>query len=246
MITTESGKKLLIDCGIGIRALTRALKEKDTALSEIRAVLITHEHADHIFSVGQLSEGYDVPVFANSVTMSVLKRKTGLKGGYYFENVNPFTLMGLEIKPFRTSHDAVFPVGYSIADGNSKFTYATDLGFFSQSVKDATRDSNLVMIESNHDVNMLLNGPYPRHLKERILSTRGHLSNTNCSDAVVEIMNAGTKNFILAHLSEQNNTYELARDNTLSTLEKRGAKLGEDYNLWVATQQGLKETIIVK
>ena len=246
LITTGEGKKLLIDCGISARALTSALRKKNTSLSEIKAILITHEHADHVHSVAQISEAYNVPVFANSVTMSALKRKTGLKGGYFFEETSPFNIMGLEIRPFRTSHDAVYPVGYSLLDGESKFTYATDLGYFSPSVKENVKDSDVVLIESNHDVDMLLHGPYPKYLKERILSNRGHLSNHNCAEAIRDILNLGTKKFILGHLSEQNNTYALARETTLNLLEKSGATLEKDYNFFIATQQGLDETILTK
>lgn len=246
LITTAEGKKLLIDCGISARALTNALRKRKVSLNDVKAILITHEHADHVHSVAQISEAYNIAVFANAVTMSALKRKTGLKGGYYFEDTNPFTLLGLEIRPFRTSHDAVYPVGYSILDGESKFTYATDLGYFSPTVRENVKGSDLVLIESNHDVDMLLKGPYPRLLKERILSQRGHLSNLNCAEAIREIMESGTKNFILGHLSEQNNTYDLARDTTLELLSKGGAKPGTDYNLIVATQQGLDESLTTK
>lgn len=246
LITTANDKKLLIDCGISARALTNALRKKETSLSEVKAILITHEHADHVHSVAQISEAYGIPVFANAITMSALKRKTGLKGGYYFEDVTPFTLLGMEIRPFRTSHDAVYPVGYSLLDGDSKFTYATDLGYFSPSVKESIKGSDLVLIESNHDVNMLLNGPYPRMLKERILSDRGHLSNASCAEAIREIMDSGTKKFILGHISEQNNTFELAHDTTLNLLSSSGATLHKDYEYFVATQQGLAETITTK
>lgn len=246
MITASDGKRLLIDCGISLRALSNALKARGTSLNEIKAVLVTHEHSDHIASCAQITDAYGIPVFTNAVTMSTLKRKTGLKGGYYFDEVTPFTLCGLEIRPFRTSHDAVYPVGYSIADGDSRFTYATDLGYFAPSVKEAAKGSDLIMIESNHDVEMLLNGPYPRHLKERILSTRGHLSNENCAKAIGELMDMGTKKFILGHLSEQNNTYALAHDTTAAFLEKCGAHAEKDYFFDVATQQGLDKTICTK
>ncbi len=246
LVTTENGKKLLIDCGISARALTNALKKRSVSLNEIKAILITHEHGDHICSCSSLSDAYHIPIFANAITMSALKRKTGLRGGYYFEETNPFTLLGLEIRPFRTSHDAVYPVGYSLADGNSKFTYATDLGYFSESVKESAKGSDLILIESNHDVDMLLNGPYPQPLKERILSSRGHLSNKSCANAVVELMDLGTKNFILGHLSEQNNTYDLALQTTLESLRALGAKQGEDFTLKVATQKEGLETIEIK
>lgn len=246
LITTANNRKILIDCGISVRALNTALAQKSTSLNEIKAILITHEHGDHIHSVGQLSDIYGIPVFANAQTMSTLKRKKGLKGGYYFEDTTPFSLLGLEIRPFRVSHDTVYPVGYSILDGDSKFTYATDLGYVSPSAMENLKGSDLVLIESNHDVEMLLHGPYPQPLKERILSPRGHISNATCASTVCDLLDAGTKKFILGHLSEENNTYQLAYDTTLNALQGKGAKLNEDFEYFVATQQGLLETVTTK
>ncbi len=239
-------KRILIDAGISVRALKTALSEKGASLNEIKAVLVTHEHIDHISSCASLSDLYGIPVFTNAITMSALKRRTGLKGGYYFENTSPFTLIGLEIRPFRTSHDAVCPVGYSISDGDGRFMYATDLGYFSPSVKEMAKGVDLLMIESNHDVDMLLNGKYPYHLKERILSERGHLSNRSCAEAIREIMNFGTKKFILGHLSEENNTPDLAKNETVELLKRSGATIDKDYVLEVALKHGLTATMEVK
>ncbi len=245
MITTGE-KRILIDAGIGIRALKNALTARETSFSDVKAVLVTHEHTDHVAACAQLSDMYGIPIFTNAITMSALKRRTGLKGGYYFEGTTPFTLAGLEIRPFRTSHDAVCPVGYSIADGDSRFTYATDLGYFSPSVKEIATGSDMVMIESNHDVNMLINGRYPYPLKQRILSERGHLSNKACADAVRGLLDNGTRKFILGHLSEENNTYDLAYTETTELLAQLGALNGKDYELQVATQLGLQKTMVTK
>ncbi|MBO7156334.1 MAG: MBL fold metallo-hydrolase, partial [Clostridia bacterium] len=142
IMVKSAEKRLLIDCGIGIRTLGKALNQAGTSFNAISAILVTHEHNDHVSSVAQVSEAYGIPVFANAVTMSALKRRTGLKGGYYFEDVTAFTLAGMEIRPFRVSHDAVYPVGYSIADGDGRFTYATDLGYFSPTVREAVKGSD--------------------------------------------------------------------------------------------------------
>ncbi len=246
VLVSSDEKRILIDCGISIRALTSSLKERNLSISDVQAILITHEHGDHVCSCAQLTEAYGIPVFTNAITMSALKRKTGLRGGYYFEETSPFVLCGMEISPFRTSHDAVYPVGYSIADADSKFTYATDLGYFSNTVKESAKGSDLILIESNHDVERLLNGPYPKYLKERILSSRGHLSNDHCAIAVRELLESGTKRFVLGHLSEQNNTHDLALSTTLNLLTSSGATLGQDYELHVATQRGLPLTLEAK
>lgn len=245
VLLTSGVNRILIDCGVGIRALTDGIKSAGAGWNSIKAILVTHEHADHIKSASVLAENYSIPVFTNVETMSVLKRKYGLKGGYYFEGTNPFTLGGMEIRPFKTSHDAVYSVGYSVEDGDSKFVCATDLGYFSESVLEATKGADLVLIESNHDVDMLLNGPYPPFLKQRILGATGHLSNEACGKAIVKIMETGTKNFILGHISEHNNTYDRARESVTEVLRECGAQ-EKDYNLRVATQKGLNETVCAK
>lgn len=246
IMVKSAEKRILIDCGISVRSLGKALSQAGSSYGAISAILVTHEHNDHVASVAQVSEAYGIPVFANAITMSAVKRRTGLKGGYYFEEVTPFTLAGMEIRPFRVSHDAVYPVGYSIADGDSRFTYATDLGYFSPSVKEAIKGSDLLLIESNHDVHMLLHGPYPQRLKERILSQRGHLSNRNCAEVIRESLESGTKKFILGHLSEQNNTEDLALTTNVTLLEEWGAHKDKDYELYVANQKGLEPTVTTK
>lgn len=245
VLLTSGVNRILIDCGVGIRALTDGIKSAGAGWNSIKAILVTHEHADHIKSASVLAENYSIPVFTNIETMSVLKRKTELKGGYYFEGTNPFTLCGMEIRPFRVSHDAVYPVGYSVSDGDSRFVYATDLGYFSEGVFEATKGADLVLIESNHDVDMLLNGPYPPYLKQRILGESGHLSNVACGKAIAKIMESGTKNFILGHISEHNNTYDCARQSVTDVLRECGAQEG-DYHLHVAMQKGLKEIVCAK
>ncbi len=246
-VLVSSGKnKILIDCGVCIRKLTEGLTSANTTWNNVKAILVTHEHDDHIKSCTVVQDNYAVPVFTNADTMSEIKRKTGMKGGYYFEGTAPFTVAGMEVRPFKISHDAVYPVGYSISDGESRFVYATDLGYFSQTVLDAVKGADAVLIEANHDVSMLLNGKYPPFLKQRILGERGHLSNEACGKAIIEIMESGTKNFILGHISEQNNTYDLARESVTEILASAGATENKDYSVWVATQSGLTEVICAK
>lgn len=246
VLVTSGTKRILIDCGMDISTMTRGITSVGASWNSVKAILVTHEHGDHIRSAVNLQENYAIPVFTNINTMTVLKRKTELKGGYYFEGTSPFTLCGMEIRPFRVSHDSIYPVGYSIADGDSRFVYATDLGFFSREVAEATRGADLVLIESNHDVDMLLKGPYPPYLKQRILSDHGHLSNVACGKAIAEIMESGTRNFILGHISEHNNTYEVARASVEEYLASVGATHGRDYTMHVATQKGLEEVVCAK
>lgn len=243
VLITSGESRLLIDCGVSVTRLAAALAEAGTDFSGLKGILVTHEHDDHIRSIAAVSENYAIPVYANERTLNAVKRRTGMKGGYYYTDVNPFAAAGFEIRPFRISHDAVYPVGYSVSDGRSRFVYATDLGYFSPTVMEAAAAADIVMIESNHDVNMLIHGTYPRYLKERILGTRGHLSNLSCAQAMIKIAETGTRKFILGHLSEQNNTYELAYGTAVENMDKAGARKGEDYEMVVATQYVNAETV---
>ena len=243
VLITSGEKRLLIDCGVSASRLAAALAEAGTDFTAVKGILVTHEHDDHIRSIAAVSENYAVPVYANERTLNAVKRRTGMRGGYYYKDVNPFAVAGFEIKPFRISHDAVYPVGYSISDGETRFVYATDLGYFSPTVMGAASGADVVMIESNHDVNMLIHGSYPQYLKQRILGTRGHLSNLSCAQAMIKIAETGTRKFILGHLSEQNNTYELAFGTAMENMEKAGAQRGRDYEMVIATQYANAETV---
>lgn len=243
VLITSGTKRLLIDCGVSAARLNAALKEAGADLTEVKGILVTHEHDDHIRGIAAIAENYGIPVYANERTLNAVKRRTGMRGGYYYKEVNPFAAAGFEIRPFRISHDAVYPVGYSVSDGETRFVYATDLGYFSPTVMEAASGADVVMIESNHDVDMLIHGTYPQYLKQRILGTRGHLSNLSCAQAMIRIAETGTRKFILGHLSEQNNTYELAYDTATENMEKAGARKGEDYEMIVATQYVNAETV---
>ena len=234
VLVTAGGSGILIDCGISVSKLRQGLERAGVSPSCIKGILITHEHDDHIRSAALVSENYSIPVYAEERTMIAVKKRTGLKGGFYFRGTSSFSLAGMEIRPFVTPHDAVYPVGYSVSAAGRRFVYATDIGWFSPSVTDAMSGADGVMIESNHDIDMLLNGSYPKHLKQRILSQRGHLSNASCAEAVMSIMDSGTRKFILGHLSEHNNTERLAFETTVEALGKRGAEYGKDYILKIA------------
>lgn len=234
VLVSVNGSNILIDCGIPVTRLRRGLEAAGVSLSSVKGILLTHEHDDHIRTVAAVSENYSIPVYAEERTMRAVKRRTGLKGGFYFTGTSAFSLAGMEIRPFLTPHDAVFPVGYSVNTAEGRFVLATDIGWFSPSVTEAMRGADIVMIESNHDVDMLLNGSYPKYLKQRILSQRGHLSNASCAEAVIKILDSGTRKFILGHLSEHNNTTTLALGTTVEALGKLGAEAGTDYEICVA------------
>ncbi len=237
--------KILVDCGFPLKKLASRLLAVGTSPYDINAIVVTHEHGDHIKGVTELSDKCKIPLYIASKTHSVLKNKvctgnpndgTPLQYAHTFNCPTQFEVNGITITPFRTSHDAVYPVGYVFSDCDGKAVYATDLGAVTPTVAEVAMGADLIMIESNYDFDMLQRGKYPAYLKARIQGIKGHLSNTNCSDFVTKLYNAGTKNFILGHISQQNNLPELAYISSVEALKAIGAEYGRDYNLFVADQ----------
>lgn len=235
VLVSSEEHRILIDCGFGIRELSARLMSQGITLDTLEGVIITHEHTDHIKAIRSLGDNHNVPVYLHQRTCCALGSCVP-DNAYIFSTLNGFLLGGFEIRPFQTSHDAAYPLGYSISDGNSRFVYATDLGFVSNEVYAAARKADIVMLESNYDKQMLINGSYPAFLKRRILSNQGHLCNTDCAAAVQKLANWGTKNFILGHISQENNRKELVYNTTLEALCKDGGRLHKDFELSIALQ----------
>ncbi|MEM4267855.1 MAG: MBL fold metallo-hydrolase [Candidatus Woesearchaeota archaeon] len=197
----------LIDAGIGIRDLDEKLHLLGKRINAIDAVFITHEHIDHVRAVPQLAR-LDVPIFMSNGTYNAL----GLK----LRNFVPIcagqeiAIKDIRVKAFEKFHDSAEPLGFSILCGETHACFATDLGKCSSSVKEEIGKSNFLLLESNHDIEMLKSGPYPIHLKRRILSSLGHLSNEDSALAVLENANSRLEHIMLAHLSEINNRPEIA------------------------------------
>lgn len=233
--------KILLDCGLGIRVILERLKAVGTSLNEISAVCITHEHTDHIVSASELGDAYNIPVYANKLTAQAIKRRVGVKN--VIEYSSGFGIGSIDVTPFSISHDAVSPVGYKFTDKDSSFLYATDLGYVNEDVMRLSKGADVVMLESNHDREMLINGRYPQYLKERILSDRGHLSNETCANTIQKMLEKGTKSFILGHISEENNLPELAFWQTTTALDKMGASIDKDYKLIVSLQREVSEKV---
>lgn len=243
VLITNATTRVLVDCGLPIKELTKRLLKVQVTLSELDGVVITHEHDDHIKSIMELSEGYRVPVYLHRQVHSLLKSKLHLSATTPFDTLESFPVGNIEIAPFRTSHDAVYPVGYTLTDTDSKVLYATDLGFVPPRILDEAKEANVVFLESNHDLHMLKNGRYPAFLKQRILSDRGHLSNEDCARAILEMCSWGPKKFILGHLSEENNLPEIAYWETVHGLESKGGKQNRDFSVHVASQREILEEI---
>lgn len=238
--------KFLIDCGFSFKGLKERLRFADTKIEEIEAVIITHEHGDHIKSAKILSELCGIKIYGTPKTLEATRSAVGHFSGSDILNYEAFPIGNIEVQPFRIPHDAADPVGYAISDYNSRALYATDLGYVTVDMLLLAEESELIMIESNYDADMLKNGPYPSFLKARISSKYGHLSNDYCARAVLTMAKKGTKKFILGHLSECNNTPSKASEKLTEVMTKAGAVSGVDYLASVATQKAISARVCAK
>lgn len=229
--------KILIDSGLTGKKIQEGLKEIDINPEEIDAMVITHEHDDHIKSAGILSRRFNIPIYANTKTWEAMSKSIGKVNDEnirVFEGYEPFEIGDILVKPFPIPHDAASPCGYSFMHGGKKVSVATDIGYVTEEIKANIMNSDLILLEANHDVEMLKVGPYPYHLKRRVLSNEGHLSNEDAGKAIVEIINGRTSKIILGHLSNTNNYPELALRTVISVLQMNGIIDGEHIEIDIA------------
>ena len=211
LLLSGSGTHILIDAGISMRRIQQSLARSDLSMREIGGVLITHEHSDHISGLKMLIKHCAPPIYA---PRTVANRLRGClpeaEGLLHVIPVNEaFNIGSLTVNAFHTPHDTDESVGYRV-EGEGIFALATDMGHVTEEVFSALSGADTVLIESNHDEEMLRYGPYPVYLKRRILSDRGHLSNACCAELVRKLALGGTRRIILGHLSRENNTPALA------------------------------------
>ncbi|MFL0247649.1 MBL fold metallo-hydrolase [Candidatus Clostridium stratigraminis] len=237
-IFVSSGKtKVLIDAGLPGKNIEKALKEINENASELDAIFVTHEHIDHIKGVGVLSRRYDIPIYANELTW---KAMSSLVGNIKEHNImvmskNYTSIKNMDIKSFPISHDAAAAQGYALYHNKKKAAVATDLGYYSDIVRENIEDADVLLFESNHDIEMLKFGPYPYNLKRRILSDIGHLSNEDCGKAIADMIDGyKRKKVVLGHLSKTNNYPELAYQTVVNILTARKISLNKDIGLTVA------------
>lgn len=240
VLINNGTNRLLIDAGLSINVLYKKLKALDLTLDDIDGVLLTHEHNDHITSSEALSAF--IPIYSHPTTLEYVANKYALPLRKQMEIEEQYFNIGtFDILPFRTSHDALHPYGFVINDHDSKLAYLTDTGFISKGVMNVIKGSDTVMIESNHDKELLLSGVYPYYLKKRILSEVGHLSNEECALTIASLIEYGATKFMLGHLSEKNNLPELAYWTTTNYLTRKGIDTS-DYKLKIASQ---KQTVFL-
>ncbi len=230
--------RLLIDAGKPGRSITDALRLIGVDPETLDGVLITHEHSDHIAGAGVLARKYGLPLYATRGTWLGMEEKIGRVDPSLrreFSAGTDFYLGELGIESFSIPHDAADPVGFRLWGGAMSVSTATDLGHMSRDVFERIRGSSLILLESNHDPDMLRANPrYSPQLKQRILGERGHLSNETCAGALVRLVEAGTGTLILGHLSGENNTPELALQVTLNRMNQEGMRQGRDVRVDVA------------
>lgn len=226
ILVSHGATHLLVDAGISCRRIKNALAALGLTPGELTAILITHEHSDHISGLATLFKQYHLSVWCSKGTGRQLAYRIAFLEEvlHTFEPGEAFQLGNLTVTSFATSHDAADSVGYTFTDGVRKAAIVTDLGVVTPVVEDCVRGADLLVAEANHDPGMLMDGPYPPYLKQRILGERGHLSNAACAQLA---RGSGAKTVVLAHLSAENNCPALA-------LETVRAHLGEDVTVEVA------------
>lgn len=236
IFVSSGNTKILIDAGMSGKSIENALAIINQSPSEIDAIFVTHEHIDHVKGVGVLSRRYDIPIYANEPTFDAMANCIGRiadKNRMIIDS-RCISINDMDIINYDIPHDAACPFGYSIHADNKKVCIATDLGHFTEEVRHSIEDADVLLLESNHDIEMLKFGPYPYTLKKRILSDVGHLSNEACGNAIVKITNDKHKNIILGHLSKTNNYPDLAYQTVVNILTENGIKLNSDITLTMA------------
>lgn len=241
--------KVLIDAGLAGKKIDDALKHIGEESSSIDGIFITHEHIDHIKGVGVLSRKYDIPIYANDNTWAVMEKNIGKIKEHnirIMDRRSSITINDLEIRSFNIPHDAIAPVGYTVSSAGKNASVVTDFGVFTEEIRDNIIDSDIILLESNHDVDMLRMGPYPYKLKLRVLGENGHLSNEDCGSAIVSLLkNDKKKQIVLGHLSGTNNHPDLAYQTVVDVLSENGIRPGDDVILQLASRHNPSEIILL-
>lgn len=241
---------ILIDAGLSIRGIMKTLKEYGSGLQKIRAVLITHDHADHIKTASCLSNKHNIPIYATDAVHRGIERSRYVPVSIpnYAKKIikkgESFNIEDLEITSFDVPHDSLENTGYRIKFSNQIFALATDVGAITPEIEANIRTANHIVFEANYDDAMLWSGRYPQYLKERITSGSGHISNKLAAAFLAKIYNANVKNIWLCHLSQDNNSPEVAFDEVARCLKLAGARVGENIHIEVLKRfkaSGLRE-----
>lgn len=230
---------ILIDIGVSYKAIIQGLKSINKDISDINGILITHEHIDHIKGISLLCRKNDIPIYACGDTATYLEdylSEQNIKSRIIRVEYNvPFKILDFEITPFETSHDAVAPCGYDIYTNGKHVAYATDLGIITDDITSHFKNCDFAILEANYDKTMLEFGAYPFNTKRRIAGIKGHLSNEDSGKLIASMYNYNSKNYILSHMSENNNNIEMAKQSINCILEEQGINL-EDISINFASK----------
>lgn len=228
---------VLIDAGRSCKQIEMALTANDIDMKNIKAVFVTHEHSDHCSGLRVLANRYNYKIFASQGTLTCLENSNYVDAKCNTDVIlNEVVIGDMKVKRIDTSHDSAESCCYKVtlSDGR-KAVIATDLGVMSDKLREEINKSDLLLLESNHDINMLKTGKYPYFLKRRVLSDVGHLSNESCASELADFIKNGNNRIVLGHLSQENNMPLIARKTATSKLKEEGMKLDKDYTLDVAS-----------
>ncbi len=240
---------ILVDAGLSCAQIEKRLKAINVNPFSIAAILITHEHTDHINGASAFAQKFGTKIYTHKDTWQAMSSK--------FQNNNPtqlldiygntFSVNDVDIKTFDVSHDAAHCLGFSVMHKNNKASVATDLGYVTDEILKNLSTSDVLVFEANHDISKLLNNSnYPLHLKNRILSNKGHLNNDASADAIVQMLGYNVRGVILAHLSQQNNSPEIAYNTVADKLNKAGAKVNKDIVIDLSHQEKIGNIFKIK
>ncbi len=240
---------ILIDAGIGVRTIRKRLKEAGVPFEHVRAVFVTHDHADHIRAVGSLGEKYHIPVYSTQTILDGINRCYAVTEKLYNSRnpiriASPVDIHDFQIEAFPVSHDASESVGYTITYKEKRFTIATDLGYIGNEVAVHIRQANYLVIESNYDEQMLREGSYPNYLKKRVASQTGHMANHETALFLSENYHSNLNYIYLCHLSKENNTPEKAYSAVSDKFLENGIQIGKEVEIIALSRMTPSELFI--
>ena len=245
LFVESDNAKILIDAGVSLKKIETGLESIGVLPESLDAILVTHEHSDHIQSLGNLSKKFNLPVFANSKTLDNMPKqidKISSENINKFNNKEKFNIKDLEIMPFDIPHDAADPCGFNISCDNKQLSIATDIGHINNNILKYLEGSNFILLESNYDTEVLKFSKYPFILKQRISGPNGHLSNESAGKVVNYLLHSNLQTAMLGHLSKENNFPELAYQTVVDEILESGSDISK-INLSVASRDNVSKII---
>lgn len=228
--------RIMIDAGLSGKRIEGLFSQIGRKVADIDAILVTHEHKDHIHGVGVLSRKYNIPIYANARTWSVMENMIGKiapENKLFIEPDKLVTIGDIDVLSYNVSHDAIQPQFYAFEKAKKQFVMLTDTGYVSDRLRSQLKNASAYLIESNHEIEMLRYGAYPWSLKQRILGDKGHLSNEDGALAMVDLIGNNTKEIYLGHLSRDNNTKQLAMSSMEDILMHHNFAVNEEFHLYM-------------